>query len=64
MSQVIPLQKTPKIKLSPKPSNRKKGLKYKQVCPREWLTPSEAKDYETKPERSKMTQAAISIHAK
>ena len=25
---------------------------------------SPAKDYETKPERSKMTQAAISIHAK
>jgi hypothetical protein len=28
------------------------------------LLTEEAKDYETKPERSKMTQAAISIHAK
>jgi integrase len=43
MSQVIPLQKTPKIKLFPKPSNRKKGVQYKQVRPREWLTASEVK---------------------
>jgi hypothetical protein len=40
MSPVIPLPKTPKIKL---PSNRKKGVLNKHVRPREWLTATEVK---------------------